>query len=31
VSDQWFQCFNDIGNIIIGKNANELSNMKIAF
>jgi len=26
----WFQCFNDVGNIIVGKNANDLSNMKVA-
>ncbi|CAB4408241.1 unnamed protein product [Rhizophagus irregularis] len=24
----WFQCFNDTGNTIIGKNANELNSMK---
>ena len=25
----WFQCFNDTGTIIIGKDANELNNMKV--
>lgn len=27
----WFQCFNDTGNTIIGKNANELNSMKVMF